>query len=111
MPDATDPKPWPFGDGQLPFAASQTVMPDWYARQYLQMTSMSLDLAGAWLNGTRRLTDAWRTAMRRQQDVLMNGLHQQLDGHLASPGAAEDRRAGEPAPRRSPRGRPSHPAA
>lgn len=90
MPDAGEFKAWSFTNGQGPFPGIPASMPDWYSRQYLQMTSMSLDLAEAWLSGTRRLTDAWRIAMRHQQDLIMNGLHQQLDDRLAVPDGHEE---------------------
>ena len=77
----------------------------WYSDQYLRMTSMSLDLAEAWLSGSRRMADTWRSAMRHQQDLLMNGLHRQIDrrlelpdGHDSAPASAPSAR-GQAAPR------------
>lgn len=66
-------------NGQLPVSPPQFEAPAWFSKQYAHNLNLGIDIFGAWLTGGRRLIDAWRDSVRRQQDILLNGMRKQIE--------------------------------
>ena len=88
----------PYTGSLLPVSTGQPEILDWYSRQYLHNLSLSVDIFGAWLTGSRKLVDTWRDSLRSQQDSLLSGMRQQLETCTEVPQTASPDAVTFPAP-------------
>lgn len=71
---------------------------NWLSRQYAQGMVSSLGLMETWLENTRHFSDMWRSAIRQQQDVMLDNMETQFQSMLGLTPKKSRRERPEPSP-------------